>query len=89
MIEVNANKLSMLPLGRQGENLARRVVSDVADLEAEYGPGTVELITQRPGDKKPYPAAVKREDTRIIWDITSAETAANTLTQSGKCELRY
>lgn len=89
MIEIQANDMNMLPLGRQGENLAVRVVFDTADWKAKYGPGTVELIAQRPGDEAPYPVAVKCEGTRTIWEITSVDTAVDTVFQTGRCELRY
>lgn len=89
MIVVNANSLSSITLGRQGENLARQIVFDVSDWEAEYGQGVVELIAQRPGDEKPYPVSVKRDGTQVIWEITSVETEAATQEQTGKCELRY
>ena len=89
MIVVKANSLSSLSIGRCGENLARQVVFDVSDWEAEYGPGAVELIAQRPGDEKPYPVAVKRDGTQVIWNITSVETEVSTQEQTGKCELRY
>lgn len=86
---IDATNLSSITLGRQGENLARQVVFDVSDWEAEYGPGVVELIAQRPGDEKPYPVAVKRDGTQVIWNITSVETAIVTHEHPGKCELRY
>ena len=89
MIVVNANSLSSLSIGRHGENLARQVVFDVSDWEAEYGHGVVELIAQRPGDEKPYPVAVKRDGTQVIWNITSVDTAIVTHEHPGKCELRY
>ena len=89
MIVVNANSLSSLSIGRHGENLARQVVFDVSDWEAEYGHGVVELIAQRPGDEKPYPVAVKRDGTQVIWNITSVDSAIVTHEHPGKCELRY
>ena len=89
MITVKANDISILSLGRQGENLARQVVFDLSAWVEEYGPGVVELIAQRPGDEKPYPVAVKRDGTQVIWDITSVETEVSTQEQTGKCELRY
>ena len=39
MITVKANDISVLSLGRQGDNLARQVIFDVSDLMEEYGPG--------------------------------------------------
>ena len=53
MIVVKADHLSSLTLGRQGENLARKVVFDLSDWSAEYGAGTAELIVQRPGENTP------------------------------------
>lgn len=87
MIVVNANTLSSLPIGRCGENLARKVVFDIRDLESLYGSGTVEVIYQRPGDAQPYPLTVQREGTLVTWDVTSTDTEMSD--GSGKCELRY
>lgn len=87
MIVVKADDLTSLALGRQGENLARQVVFDLSAWEAEYGPGTVELIHQRPVDTSPYPVAVRREDTFVLWDLTSADTAV--AGSYGHCELRW
>ena len=52
MKQIYANNLTTLSLGRQGENLARQVVFDLSAWEAEYGPGTVELIHQAIAQKK-------------------------------------
>lgn len=87
MIVVNANTLSSLPIGRRGENLARKVVFDVRDLESIYGVGDVEVIYQRPGDVQPYPVAVQRDGTLVTWDVTATDTEMSDV--SGKCELRY
>lgn len=87
MKQIKANSLSTLHLGRHGENLARQIVFDVSGWESEYGPGSVELIAQRPGDEAPYPVAVRREDTFVLWDLTSADTAV--AGSYGRCELRW
>lgn len=87
MIVVNANTLSSLPIGRCGENLARKVVFDIRDLESLYGPGVAELIYQRPGDAAPYPVAVRRDGESVLWDLTSADTAV--AGGYGRCELRW
>ena len=87
MNQIKASGKSILELGRQGENLARQVVFDLSAWEAEYGPGTVELIHQRPGEEAPYPVAVRREDTFVLWDLTSADTAV--AGSYGHCELRW
>lgn len=87
MKQIYANNCTTLLLGRQGENLARRVAFDVQDLADLYGPGTVELIYQRPGDEQPYPIAVERDGNTVLWTVNSADTSmAN---KYGECELRY
>ena len=87
MITVKANDISILSLGRQGENLARQVVFDLSAWVEEYGPGVVELIAQRPGDDAPYPVAVHRNGTIVAWDVTATDTEMSD--SFGKCELRY
>ena len=87
MEQVKANTLSTIPLGRQGENLARQILFDVSGWETEYGLGVVELIAQRPGEAQPYPVAVHRNGTIVTWDVSSTDTEMPG--DSGKCELRY
>ena len=87
MEQVKANTLSTIPLGRQGENLARQILFDVSDWEAEYGPGVVELIAQRPGDEAPYPVVTTRDGDSVVWPVTAADTLYPG--DSGRCELRY
>ena len=87
MTQIYANNFTTLVLGRRGENLARKVVFDIRDLESLYGSGTVEVIYQRPGDAQPYPLTVQREGTLVTWDVTSTDTEMSD--GSGKCELRY
>ena len=87
MTQIYANNFTTLSLGRQGENLARQIIFDVRDWESLYGPGTVEVIYQRPGDELPYPVAVQREGTLVTWTITATDTEM--AGSHGKCELRY
>ena len=87
MTQIYANNFTTLVLGRRGENLARKVVFDVRDLESLYGTGDVEVIYQRPCDAQPYPLTVQREGTIVTWDVTSTDTEMSD--GSGKCELRY
>ena len=91
MIVVNANTLSSIPIGRCGENLARKVVFDIRDLESLYGPGVAELIYQRPGDAAPYPVAAVREGDTLLWTPTATDTAKESTIAvgSGQCELRW
>ena len=74
MTQIYANNFTTLALGRRGENLARKVVFDVRDLESLYGPGDAEVIYQRPGDAQPYARAVQRAGTLGTWDVTATDT---------------
>ena len=87
MEQVKANTLSTIPLGRQGENLARQILFDVSGWETEYGLGVVELIAQRPGDETPYPVVATRDGDSVVWSVTSTDTLYPG--DSGRCELRY
>ncbi len=87
MKQIKANSLSTLHLGRHGENLARQIVFDVSGWESEYGPGSVELIAQRPGDEAPYPVVTTRDGCIVVWTVTAADTLYPGY--SGRCELRY
>ena len=87
MEQMKANTLSTIPLGRQGENLARQILFDVSGWESEYGPGSVELIAQRPVDEAPYPVVTTRDGDSVVWSVTAADTLYPG--DSGRCELRY
>ena len=87
MKQIQANNKTYLALGRQGENLARQVVFDLSAWVEEYGPGTVELIHQRPGDAAPYPVAAVQEGDTLVWTLTAADT--NCPSDYGRCALRY
>lgn len=87
MKQIQANQLGVLPLGRQGENLARQVVFDLSAFAAEYGPGTAELIYQRPVDAAPYPVAAVRDGDTLVWTLTATDT--DFPSDYGHCELRY
>lgn len=76
-----------LDLGFRGENKARQVVFDVADWEASYGSGRVELLYRRSGDSRPHIRNYTRQGTKLYWTITSWDTEVS---GSGhECELRY
>lgn len=77
---------SVLLLGKQGENLARRVQFDISRWISSFGPGAVQLLHQRSGDEAPYPVAVEQDGTLAIWKVSSADTARP---GGGHCELRY
>ena len=77
-----------LPLGKQGENEALRVVWPcIVDQWAKlYGSGGFSLAVQRHGDAAPYPAVVTIEGNDLVWTVTSADLAN---VGDGKCELVY
>lgn len=91
MREIHAKNVSIIDLGRQGENLATQVIYDLSDWIAEYGDGTAELIHKRVGDLQPYPVAAVRDGNTLIWTVTSTDTAVATKPPSGygKCEMRW
>lgn len=86
MITTNAANGHTLLLGREGENLARSMIFDIADWISAYGVGTVSLIAQRSGDTEPYPCTVTVDGSSVTWLVTAADTARQGY---GKCELRY
>lgn len=86
MIEVN-QLCGQIYLGKQGENLARKVYFDEPALwKEEYGDGICELLHQRKGDIAPYPVKLEIEGGKWCWKVTSADTA---VAGNGKCELQY
>ena len=91
MREIHAKNVSIIDLGRQGENLATQVIYDLSDWIAEYGDGTAELIHKRVGDLQPYPVAAVRDGNTLIWTVTSTDTAVATKPPIGygKCEMRW
>lgn len=81
-----SNSGGIILLGKQGENLARRIRFDLTRWIALYGEGVVELLHKRHGEETVYPVAVTREDNWAIWVVTDADTD---IPGVGYCELRY
>ena len=75
-----------IPLGRQGEHLARVVdFADVCDFFVSvFGEGVPELRYMRPGDTKAYIPAVVDTSDGCTWQPTSTDTAK---AGTGKAEL--
>lgn len=84
---IEAPNAGVLSLGRQGENLARRIAFklppnwDMSDPAA-----SVQLVVQRAGDDTAYPVMLSCEDGVYYWDVTATDTARKGYSQ---CELRY
>ena len=87
MIEIKANSLKQIPLGRMGENLARKIVFDISAWIDIYGDGHAVLIHQRPQDAIPFPIAIEQHETEVWWPVTRTDTASSI--GIGQCELQY
>lgn len=85
MITINVHPGMTISLGREGENLARKIIFDVSSWQAEYGDGKVSLVANKDG-AEPYPCDITVDGSIVTWMITSSDT-----TQSGfgRCELHY
>lgn len=84
-VKVN-NSGGIILLGKQGENLARKIQFDISRWISTFGPGTVQLLHQRSGDEAPYPVAVEQDGNLAVWTVTNADTAAP---GTGHTELQY
>lgn len=73
MVDIHAHPGGSLPIGRRGENLARRVIFDLAPWRKCYGDGTVQLLHQRAGDADPYPCTLTVEGDMAYWLIRAAD----------------
>lgn len=84
---IEAPNDGVLSLGRQGENLARRIAFklpqnwDMSDPAA-----SVQLVARRAGESAAYPVMLTREDGVYYWDVTATDTGRDGY---GLCELRY
>ena len=87
MVEFHVDsKTTTIPLGRQGENLARVIYFDLAEMIAEYGEGTATLMNKRVGDDLPYKCTTTQSEDLLAWMPNSTDTA---YAGTGKCELRW
>lgn len=77
-----------IPLGKQGENNAVRVVwpGVIESYGKQYGDGIFSLIVLRPGDSAPYPVSVTADGADLVWIVSSADTAKGGY---GSAELIY
>ena len=88
MRELQVRELAYLPLGRQGENNAQKIVwHGIADSWARlYGEGVFALTVKRQNDSAPYPASITSENGDVVWAISAADTAQ---AGEGMAELTY
>ena len=77
-----------IPLGRQGEHLARRIVwDDIIEMFQElYGDGTPELRYQRPDDTYGYVPSAIDMTSGLTWRPTATDLAK---AGKGRVELRW
>lgn len=85
MITINVHPGMTISLGREGENLARKIIFDVSSWQAEYGDGKVSLVANKDG-AEPYPCDITVDGSIVTWMITSSDTAESGF---GRCELHY
>lgn len=86
--DMNAHGREKIFIGRQGENLARRVKFDISEWRKLYGDGSAALVHRRPGDKYPYPCTVvaSTDDGCFYWEVTKADVSVFGV---GELQLRY
>jgi len=75
-----------IPLGRQGENLARTIYFELSELISNYGDGTATLVYLRSRDSAPYVCDTTQSGNMLSWTPTDTDTA---YAGAGKCELRW
>lgn len=86
MKKVYADRGKVNVLGRRGEHLARCIIFDIADWQATYGEGTVQLLVQRRLEESPYPCVVTVRDGTVQWDVRDVDVA---VPGNGGVELQY
>lgn len=69
-------KTKRIDLGKQGENLARKIIFNLSELVSIDVPDTytVILLHKRNKDENPYPVSITQDGTTITWNPTSTDT---------------
>lgn len=83
-MNISTPKYGTVQLGRQGENLATKVVLDASALKIV--PGHPVLVHQRSNDSMPYPCEITEVGDTVEWLVTSADTQ---YAGKGRLELRW
>ena len=86
--EYKGSRENPLPIGRLGENQARRVIFDLSKLTELYGEGTWKIIAERPNESVPYIVTNVKPSSNgnAAWIIQSADVG---VCGYGRVELRY
>ncbi len=85
-LKISSDWKEAIPLGHQGENLARQIIFDCADFTEQHGNGTAKLLYRRHGESTPYLAEVTQDGSTVTWPLTADDTARH---GSGRLELRW
>lgn len=84
---IEAPNDGVLSLGRQGENLARRIAFKLPpDWDTSDPAASVQLVARRAEESTAYPVMLSCEDGVYYWDVTATDTGRDGY---GLCELRY
>ncbi len=87
MYIINTINQASLPLGKQGEHLARGVLfREPFAWREEFGPGSVQLLALRSMDLSAYPVMLEERADGWLWPLTETDTEK---AGNGKCELQY
>ena len=90
MKEINLNAISsgtrLVPLGKQGENEALKIIFDVSRLIAEYGEGVAVVTHMRSKDTAPYVKVTERDGVNVTWNVNDTDTLFE---GSGKANLMW
>lgn len=79
------DKLAVISLGRQGENLAQTVEIDISSMISQWPDATISMLVKRKYDADPYLANITVKSGILYWPITAADTA---VAGDGKFEIR-
>ena len=66
---VEANDHGLIVIGTQGENNATQVVFRLDKMIRDYGPGIAQLTVRPAGELFAYPAAIKQDGERAVWQV--------------------
>ena len=90
MKEIKLNAISsgtrLVPLGKQGENEALKIIFDVSRLIAEYGEGVAVVTHMRSKDTAPYVKVTERDGVNVTWNVNDTDTLFE---GSGKANLMW
>lgn len=84
MSAIPISKLSLIDVGRHGENLAKTIEIDVRTILEKWPDAIISLLVKRKGDTEPYFSDTYVKGGILYWPITQTETA---VVGEGKIEI--